>query len=268
MELRNSLVVYTDLDGTLLDHETYSWQPARPALTRLAERGVPVVLASSKTAREISKLQRALGLEAFPAIVENGAGVLYPGTSERGSGADYAALREVLADISTDLRSCFEGFGDMDTETLMRITGLPRADAILAQDRQYSEPGLWSGTDVKRATFVAALSTSGVTAREGGRFMTLSFGKTKRDRMDEINLHFGAQTTIALGDAPNDIEMLDHATVGVIVRNPHRSPLPPLAGEAEGRITRTAASGPAGWNAAVSAFLDADHTQKGARGFG
>jgi len=45
-----ALVVFSDLNGTLLDHETYDWTPAKPALDRLARQGCPVILSSSKTA--------------------------------------------------------------------------------------------------------------------------------------------------------------------------------------------------------------------------
>ena len=53
----------------------------------------------------------------------------------------------------------------------------------------------------------------------------------------------------------NDVEMLEHATHGVIVRNDHGTPLPRLAGEETGAIRRTAQTGPTGWNAAVLALL-------------
>ena len=66
------LIVFTDLDGTLLDHETYSLEPARPALDRLASEGIPLILASSKTAAEIDRLRAEIGCADFPAIVENG----------------------------------------------------------------------------------------------------------------------------------------------------------------------------------------------------
>ncbi len=87
------LVVFSDLDGTLLDHDAYSWDAAKPALDRLAERDIPVVLASSKTAREVEILQEQMGLSGRPAIVENGAGVIgVPGIDKAET---YAALREV-----------------------------------------------------------------------------------------------------------------------------------------------------------------------------
>jgi ribonucleotide monophosphatase NagD (HAD superfamily) len=47
-----SPLVFTDLDGTLLDHDTYDWTPARDALDRLTRAGIPVVFTSSKTAAE------------------------------------------------------------------------------------------------------------------------------------------------------------------------------------------------------------------------
>ena len=61
--------------------------------------------------------------------------------------------------------------------------------------------------------------------------------------------------TLALGDAPNDIEMIEAADFGVIVANPAHEPLAELQGEALGRIRRTRAIGPAGWNEAVLAIL-------------
>ena len=46
------LLVFTDLDGMLIGHETYSWEAARPALNPLRTIGAGTVLASSKTAPE------------------------------------------------------------------------------------------------------------------------------------------------------------------------------------------------------------------------
>lgn len=67
-------VIFTDLDGTLLDHDTYSYEPANSALEKLRETKTPLILASSKTAAEIAPLRHELGFDAFPAIVENAPG--------------------------------------------------------------------------------------------------------------------------------------------------------------------------------------------------
>jgi mannosyl-3-phosphoglycerate phosphatase len=250
------LLVFTDLDGTLLAHDSYAWDAALPALSALKDIGAGVVLASSKTAPEMYKLRNDLGLERWPAIVENGAGRLAPGLRTAPKRETYHSLRRKLGTLPANLRAHFRGFGDMDAAEIARITGLPLASAHLAATRAASEPGLWSGTQAERNEFIAALAVLSITAREGGRFLTLSFGGTKADQMSAITDALNPARTVALGDAPNDIEMLETADFGAIVANPHRAPLPPLRGEAQGQIIRTDQPGPIGWNTAILSLLN------------
>lgn len=250
------MIVFSDLDGTLLDHSDYSHAAAAPALDKLRAMGAPVVLASSKTAAEIAPLRDALGFADVPAIVENGAGTLPPGggTAPQND-TQYRALRIALDDLPADLRAGYQGFGDWSAEKIAQITGLPLPQAELAAKRCYSEPGLWSGDDATKDAFLAALSNAGISGREGGRFLTLSFGGTKAGQMDQIKARYGTPYSVALGDAPNDIEMLQAADIGVIIANPHRAPLPPQPGEAQGKIIRTELSGPSGWNQAMMQII-------------
>ena len=249
------ILVFTDLDGTLLDHHGYSYAPARPALDAIAAISGGVVLASSKTAAEIAPLRDELGLSDWPAIVENGAGLLEAGTRAGDDAGDYAEIRSILASLPQNLRSSFRGFGDMSATEVSDVTGLSEAKAALAKERRHSEPGIWSGSEADRESFIAALSDKGISARMGGRFLTLSLGHTKADRMDAIIDRFRPAHSVALGDAPNDVEMLDRADFGYIVTNPDAAPLPRLKGEDEGRIRRTELPGPAGWNAAILGLL-------------
>lgn len=248
------LIVFTDLDGTLLDHESYSFDLARPALDRLAAAGIPLILASSKTAAELDALRRAVGCSDYPAIVENGAGLLEadPDTDD----GEYARLLDALEQVSPYLRAYFVGFSDLGVTGVARVTRLPPDEAALAAKRQFSEPGLWHGGPEDLYEFLHALERVGVVGRRGGRFLTLSFGGSKADRMDDIAARYGNPPRLALGDAPNDREMIETADHGVIVANPHGAPLPPLSGEKAGRIQRTTAPGPEGWNTAVLELLD------------
>jgi mannosyl-3-phosphoglycerate phosphatase len=254
-------IVFSDLDGTLLDHETYSWDAAKPALALMKERGIPLVLASSKTAAEIAGLRAEMSFADCPAIVENGAGILEPGGEAAAHGASvHAKLIALLDEMPLRLRENFSGFSDWTVNKLASRTGLSRKAAAKAARRCFSEPGLWSGTDEERFEFELLLARKGVTARQGGRYLTLSFGATKADRMREIAARYaeGGETPymIALGDAPNDIEMLETADRGVIVANPHAAPLPELDGESIGRITRTEKPGPHGWNESVLRIIE------------
>src|SRR2546423_300740 len=68
-------VVFTDLDGTLLDAETYRYDAARQGLDRLREHAIPLIICTSKTRAEVEPLRNELG-NTDPFIVENG-GALY-----------------------------------------------------------------------------------------------------------------------------------------------------------------------------------------------
>ncbi len=249
------LVVFTDLDGTLLDHETYSYSPAEPALALLKREGVPLVLASSKTAAEIAPLHATLNLGSAPAIVENGAGVFEPGDEMMPPDHAYRRIRSTLAELPPDPARNFRGFGDMGPEEVAAATGLSRRDAALACKRCFSEPGLWTGTEADLRRFLDLLDDRGIVARRGGRFLTLSFGRTKADAMREVAERLGATVTIALGDAPNDAEMLLAADYGIVVRNDHAPEMPPLTAKVAGRIRHTEQPGPEGWNAAIVDLL-------------
>ena len=245
------LLVFSDLDGTLLDHRDYSWAAAQPALTALKQHKSGLVLASSKTAAELQRLREEIGFPDWPAIVENGAGILWPGQDVQDDDADYQRLRAILASLPKG----FVGFGDMTSQDVADKTGLASDQAALAHRRCFSEPGLWTGPDAALAGFLDAASSQGVHARRGGRFLTLSFGRTKADAVAEVVARLKPLKTVALGDAPNDIEMIEAADFGVIVANPAAPPLAPLRSETQGRILRTELEGPSGWAAAILTLL-------------
>ena len=142
-----NLIVFTDIDGTLIDHETYSFEAAKPALAALKVMGAHVVLASSKTAAEIQTLRRDMGLENSPAIVENGAGLLAPSGTADEAVAVYKDLLRRLETVPVHLRQQYSSFSQWDNAEVSERTGLPEDGAHLAKQRQYTEPGVWSGSD-------------------------------------------------------------------------------------------------------------------------
>ncbi len=240
------LLVFSDLDGTLLDHHDYSWTAAKPGLMRLSEIGAGLVLASSKTAAEITPLQDELGYAHVPAIIENGAGVLWPDAPDIES-ESYRDLRTALERLPAG----FVGFGDMSDQDVADITGLDLTQAARARMRKFSEPGLWATSSAELDHFKAEALKLGVHARQGGRFLTLSFGKTKADALRDVVRKLKPARSIALGDAPNDTEMLKAADQGVVVANPDGPGIPPFPPQIETRILRTEHSGPRGWSDAI-----------------
>jgi len=271
-------VFFTDLDGTLLDHDTYDFSPALPALSALKSLDIPLVLASSKTGPELIAIRSALGFEHCPAIIENGAGELSAGEVPTIDNRSYRQLRTILNQLPVSLRNHFKGFGDMSLAEVVAVTGLPEDAAQLAQQRAFTEPGIFSGTADDRWQFLAALAEHRVSARDGGRFLTLSLARnnahkeahnnarniannnahenaplnapTKADALRAIAKRMRATETIALGDAPNDLEMLQAASIAVVVRNDHAPPMDNID-----NAIYTDLPGPAGWNAAVLSLL-------------
>jgi mannosyl-3-phosphoglycerate phosphatase len=254
MPQRLPLLVFSALDGTLLDHHDYSWELARPGLQRLRALGAGLVLASSKTAAEIEGYRQSMGFPHMPAIVENGAGILWPDEAETAGSGEYESIREVLGQLPPG----FVGFADMSLGELSDRTGLDLDAAAKAQLRQFSEPGLWTGSPEGLERFLDAAAQHGLHARQGGRFLTLSMGKTKADAMSAVIQRLAPEQTIALGDAPNDLEMILAADAGVIVTNRLGAPFPELTPEEERRVIRTTREGPEGWAEAIL-NVTADH---------
>lgn len=263
------LVVFTDLDGTLLDHKTYDFSPARLAIEALKTRGIPLVLASSKTRAEIAPLQDALGIR-HPAIIENGGGAFIPegyfpdmrSDQEIPGAAPRDGILEAIAALPAALREPFHCFSDWSVEEVARETGLDRESAARARQREWSEPGLWTGDAAGLEDFGAALEARGLLLQRGGRLLHV-MGRTDKALVMArlLTLYetaWGQQpVSAALGDAPNDAAMLDAADYGFIIPNPEGAPIQPLKGEAEGRVVRAAAAGPSGWNRSVLGLLEA-----------
>ncbi|MFK8033601.1 MAG: HAD-IIB family hydrolase [Hyphomicrobiales bacterium] len=255
-------MIFSDLDGTLLDHQAYSFELARPALNKLAGLKIPLILASSKTAMELTEIRRVMGFSHCPAIVENGAGILPSGNADIGDldQSQYYKLLEIIAVAPKELGANFSGFANWSLAELRNHTGLSESNCKKAIARQFSEPGLWTGTVEGLMKYKYWLSEHGVSVQQGGRFTTLSFGFDKAQRMAQIVEGYKEVTsitqTLALGDAANDIGMLQAADHGVIVLNPETEELPVLEGEHSGTISRTQLPGPQGWNEAVLSYVE------------
>ena len=73
----SSAVIYTDLDGTLLDHHTYAFHEAMETIKGLKDRGIPIIPCTSKTRAETVNLMQAVGIDG-PMIIENGAAIWVP----------------------------------------------------------------------------------------------------------------------------------------------------------------------------------------------
>ncbi|MEQ5835226.1 HAD-IIB family hydrolase [Marinobacter sp. NFXS9] len=263
------LVIFTDLDGTLLDHHTYTAEPARPAWEAAEAAGVPCVFNTSKTRAEVEQLQEKLGLHE-PFIVENGAAVWFPGDTElplppdaRPTDGLYCKLlsipRTEILEILAPLRHRFRfrGLSDMGVNELMERTGLERQQAILASQREFSEPLVWMDTEDALKECAEALDALNLRLVRGGRFHHVIGACDKGQAMSWLlavyqNAFGDAITSMALGDSENDVDMLSASDIPFLVRSPVHAP-PEIPDRPE--VCITSHCGPEGWAEAVTSVL-------------
>ena len=266
------IVIFTDLDGTLLDHNSYGWQKAEPALRLCKEKQVPLIPVSSKTRAEIRILQQELGLSS-PFVSENGGGVFFPkegkhphpsdavlshGVWKWSIGPAYDFLVKALEEIREEQEWKIRGFSEMTPEEISSITGLDLASARLASQREYDEPFVLmeEGTYDTDALHHAA-SKKGLRITRGGRFYHLHGKGDKGEAMERLvawyRTYHPSLLTIALGDSPVDFSMLKRADYSVLIRSSHQYP---ELKEMIPRLRVTQEPGPTGWNAAVLDILN------------
>lgn len=267
-----SKIIFTDLDGTFIDFETYSPDVAAPIARDIVDRGVPVIFCSSKTLEEQWALMDSIGL-AVPCIVENGAGIFLPdslrilddlpATKVKSGGrlitlgerSEFIRLQIMAVSEALDLE--LKPYHEFSDSEVSRITGLDEEGARRARNRDFSEtltavlePEIWSDVN-------AALQPLGLHCLSGGRFHTVtSIGCNKGRALKIVVDGFESMTgdrwqSIGIGDSANDFDMLKSVDHPYLVQTPtgdwNAIDVP--------NLKRIAAIGPKGWALAVQDAL-------------
>jgi mannosyl-3-phosphoglycerate phosphatase len=277
-EIVMKMIVFTDLDGTLLDAQTYSWQPAGEALEALRRRGGSLVLVSSKTLVEMELLHRELHF-SDPFIVENGGGIAaLQGTREAADllevltdsdpifrndyvlfplSKSYEDLVSALGEIAVETGCSLRGLSAMSDREITGLTGLDAEAVKRARMRDFDEPFLLGDsepTSVER--IISAASDRGLSVVRGGRFWHLighsGKGKAVAIVREAYRLRFPEIFSMGLGDSPNDFSFLELMDVSILVGVKTAGSVLPASLR---RTMRVAKEGPQGWNEAVLGIL-------------
>lgn len=260
LRLNSSLMIVTDLDGSLLDHHDYNWEAASEWLARLKQHAIPVVICSSKTAAEIIPLQKRLGIAGAPFIAENGARIALSGeySVAEEPGKDYLALCQTLRPLQSTFR--FTGFHDFSDAEVARFTGLTLAEASQSRLRDASEVVLWRDDADKLDDFRAALVEHDLALTQGGRFWhVMPAGCGKGIALAQLQQHLAyragdSPTTIGLGDGPNDVPMLERVDYAVVIKGFSKTPVILQRSDTQ-NVYHTAHVGPQGWREGLDYFL-------------
>jgi mannosyl-3-phosphoglycerate phosphatase len=270
---KKKIIIFTDLDGTLLDHRTYSYSKAEEALKLIRERKAPLILCSSKTRNEIQVYRKKLS-NNDPFISENGGAIFIPENYQGLKckfdkiendhlvieiGSEYKVLADVFEKIKSKTGINIKSITEFTIDEVIQLTGLNREEARLAVTREYSLPFIINAGEKEIESVKDEISSSGFNYTEGARFIHLmganDKGKAIKILVDIFKMNHPEKkiVSVGIGDSLNDLPMLEVADRAFLVKK--------VSGNYEERIkvkdlVYADGIGPVGWNKAILSLFD------------
>lgn len=220
------LIIFTDLDGTLLERRTYDYREALPALDQVKERAIPLVFCSSKTRAEQEALRDHFGIKD-PFIVEDGGAAYidrgyfsfsFAHRCSRGPylvielGTPYDTIRRAVTDVAVETGIPLRGYGDMNAAEVAALTGLDAASAVRAKDREYEETLVDDLSPEELTRLERAFAGRGLTMTRGSSFFGVKGahdkGAAARRLIELYRRQYGDVIFAGIGDGTNDESLL------------------------------------------------------------
>ncbi|MFO8077891.1 MAG: HAD-IIB family hydrolase, partial [Thermoplasmatota archaeon] len=245
-----------DLDGTLLDHQTYSFAPAQKSLQFLNKNNIPVIFCSSKTRKELLYWKDQLN-NTHPFISENGGGIFIPKSYFSFSfehtdhdessyiirfGASFSQLQKTMQELEDQFDVI--SFLTMPTKTIEKYTGLSKKMAQLASEREYDIPFLINDP-TQIDDIIQYIHQHHLHITKGGRFYHLI---GENDKGKAVNMltrlyhqHYSTVESIGIGDSENDFSMLKQVNKPYLVKKTNGS-------YASSNFSHAQGIGPEGWH--------------------
>ncbi len=236
-----SYFVFSDIDGTLLNHNNYSFGNLENYIKAI-KNNVSLIFNTSKTFSEVTHINKKLSLNA-PFIVENGACIFFPlgyiDKMKYGSQNNFFTYKKYIAYKITNLTSediismisklkklfNFSFYSELSNEQVMECTNLEVDCAKRSKKRLFTNPILWRDSikNIKRFKSEIKKINNKLTVLKGGRFIHISDSYDKGvalKKFIEVVKPFinGKLITVSLGDSENDISMLESTDYSCIVK--------------------------------------------------
>jgi Cof subfamily protein (haloacid dehalogenase superfamily) len=239
-------VLALDLDGTLLDPARQITRRSRDAICLARERGVTVLLASARPPRSMRGFHQELELDT-PLIAYNGALVwdeaqgaplLHTAILPEAARALIAFLRQRSPALNLSLECGNRWYIDALTEEVRRSIdeygvdpphGVGCLEQVLAGETEAISKVLFRGGDGEAAGLAKMLPQEiarGLEITTSGDWFceVMAAGATKAAAIEWTARELGLdpRATMAIGDSPNDIPMLQAAALGIAMGNAPR----------------------------------------------
>ena len=223
------VVIFTDLDGSLLHRDTFKFDSIKDYIKSLINNGIIIIPNSSKTEKEIEKFNEELGVE-LPYISENGSAIRGLNLINQNFPNEIILSRkkEELLKIFNEktperlLNKCVQisKLSKKEQEKIFGQKGDKLKDVL---KRKYTLPILFNGNNTEKNKLIKILNFNSLTLQEGGRVLNLCDNINKIKSMNRV-IKILKKTedkikTIAVGDNYNDLEMLKNSDLPCLVFN-------------------------------------------------
>ena len=226
----SKIVIFTDLDGTLLHNKTFKFENIRQYIKNLLSKNISIIPNSSKTKTEIINFCHELE-EELPFIVENGAAIYNMNLVNSDFPEKIILSRdkeEILnlffKKIPKEFISKCKFVLKLKKDEQLEIFGLSEKQLSYASDREFSVPFIFKGNKVEKNNLFRLASDMGLTMQEGGRVINLSDNVSKSFAMKKVRRIFEKTEKqelkiIGVGDNFNDLDMLRNSDIACLVFN-------------------------------------------------
>ena len=229
MEKVFKVLIFTDLDGSLLHRDTFKFEEIKDYLRQLISKGIFIIPNTSKTDKEILEFNYNLGL-SLPYICENGAAIYGLDLLNEDLPKELILSRgkeDVLNlfknTVPIDLQNKCKWLSEMNTKNQSLIFGLKDEKLRMALDRKYTVPLIFIGTKNEKNELSKLIKKEGLHLQQGGRVINLT-DRTNKAKALQVFVRFYKKyqksvKTIAVGDNYNDLDMLKKSDFPCLVFN-------------------------------------------------
>ena len=229
MNKKLSVIIFTDLDGTLLHRDTFKFDEIKDYINSLISKGIIIIPNTSKTEAEIEDFNKKLDLN-LPFISENGSAIFGLDTLNKNFPNNIVLSREkeitlkiFQKNVPENLRSKCKLITKMEKKIQRKIFGLTDKNLKNVLNRNYSTSILFKGNSEQKKDLFKIVKNIGLSLHEGGRVINICDNVSKVKAMNRVIKMIkkieNEIKTIGVGDNYNDLDMLRNSNIACLVFN-------------------------------------------------
>ena len=228
--MNNNVLIFTDLDGSLLDKKKFHFTKAKKYIRELISKDVLIIPNTSKTENEIKLFLKELNLK-LPFISENGSEIHNINLIKKKfpKRITLARTKKIIYKIfekntdKTILDKC-DFIYKMSKRNQTKVLGLKGKKLQASLKRKFTFPFIFRGSLAQKNSLLSNSNKLGISIQEGGRVMNLGDKVNKGLALRKVikilkNNKKNNLSTIAVGDNANDLSMLKTSNYPCIISN-------------------------------------------------